>query len=181
MTDVVEVARGRVLAIVRGDITRLPADAIVNAGNSALAGGGGVDGAIHRVGGPSIMAELRRDHPHGCSTGSAIVTGAGDLPARWVVHAVGPIWRDGSHGEEPLLRRAYTTALLLADELGAKSVTLPAISCGIYGYPFEEGARVALESVRDALRSADSLERATFVLFSEDVREAFAEALAGLT
>lgn len=107
-----EIAPGRTLALVRGDITRVPADAIVNAANAALAGGGGVDGAIHRAAGPSIMAELRtRYGGHGCPTGSAVVTGAGELPARWVIHAVGPIWRGGGSGEPELLASAYRASL----------------------------------------------------------------------
>ena len=177
----VEVAPGRVLALARGDITRIAADAIVNAANSALAGGGGVDGAIHRAGGPSIMAELRSRYGGvGCPTGSAVITGAGDLPASWVIHAVGPIWQGGGAGEADLLASAYRTALRLADEAGARSVTLPAISCGVYGYPLDDGARVGVETVVEHLGGTDgSVERATFVLFSDATFEAFREALVG--
>ncbi len=167
---------GRVLALTVGDITTIAADAIVNAANSALAGGGGVDGAIHRAGGPSIMAELRARY-RGCPTGSAVVTGAGNLPARWVIHAVGPRWQGGDRGEAALLASAYRTAFGLADELGARSVTFPAISAGIYGYPLEEAARIALETVADCLAGARSVERATFVLYSEDTYRVFARAL----
>jgi O-acetyl-ADP-ribose deacetylase len=110
---------GRAIRLVEGDITTIPADAIVNAANSALAGGGGVDGAIHRAGGPTIMVELRTRHPRGCATGDAVRTGAGRLPARWVVHAVGPIWRGGGHGEAGLLASAYRAAVAGADEAGA--------------------------------------------------------------
>ena len=173
---------GRTLAIVRGDITRIPADTIVNAANEALAGGGGVDGAIHRAGGPAIMADLEaRYGPLGvrrCPTGSAVLTIAGDLPARWVIHAVGPIWRGGGSGEEAALRSAYTASFRLAEESQATSITFPAISCGIYGYPLDEGALVAVATVRDLLESATSIERATFVLFSEGTFETFASALA---
>jgi O-acetyl-ADP-ribose deacetylase (regulator of RNase III) len=165
------------LAIARGDITTMPADVIVNAANSALQGGGGVDGAIHRRGGPTILDELRERYPNGSPTGTAVVTAAGELPARWVVHAVGPRYRDGLHGEEALLRAAYEAAMILADGLGAASITLPAISCGIYGYPLEEGARVGLSTVRDRLVSAGTIERATFVLNSDDTFATFERVL----
>lgn len=170
---------GRVLALVRGDITRIAADAIVNAANSGLRGGGGVDGAIHRAGGASIMAELRSRY-EGCPTGGAVATGAGQLPARWVIHAVGPRWAGGRHRERELLASAYREALARADELGARSVTFPAISCGIYGYPLEEAARVALTTVRDQLIGRTGVERATFVLYSAETYEAFRRALDAL-
>jgi O-acetyl-ADP-ribose deacetylase (regulator of RNase III) len=169
----------RVLALVRGDITTIPADGIVNAANSALVGGGGVDGAIHRAGGPAIMADLRRRYGPGrhCPTGSAVITVAGNLPARWVIHAVGPIWRGGGAGEPALLGSAYRTALRLAREAGARSVTLPSISTGVYGYPLSPAARIALEAARDHLAGETTIERATFVLFSADSLAAFEEAL----
>lgn len=170
------IIRGRTLGLLVGDITTIPADAIVNAANSALAGGGGVDGAIHRAGGPSIMAELRARY-NGCPTGSAVVTGAGSLPARWVIHAVGPRWQGGGRGEAGLLASAYRTAFGLAEELGARSVTFPAISAGIYGYPLEEAARIALETIAECLAGATSVERATFVLFSPDTYRVFARVL----
>ena len=168
---------GSVLAIALGDLTRFEADALVNAANGALAGGGGVDGAIHAAGGPEIMAELRRRHPDGCPTGSAVITGAGRLPARWVIHAVGPIWGGGQRGERALLESAYRTAIRLAAEAGARTVALPAISAGIYGYPLAEAAEVALAAVRDALATASGVERATFVLRTPDTYEAFRAAL----
>jgi O-acetyl-ADP-ribose deacetylase (regulator of RNase III) len=171
---------GRTLALTVGDITTIPADAIVNAANSALAGGGGVDGAIHRAGGPSIMAELRARYT-GCPTGSAVVTGAGNLPARWVIHAVGPRWQGGGRGEAGLLASAYRTAFGLAEELGARTVTFPAISAGIYGYPLDEAARIALETVAECLAGAKVVERATFVLFSEDTYRVFARVLRQLS
>jgi O-acetyl-ADP-ribose deacetylase len=170
----------RVLALAKGDITRFAADAIVNAANSALAGGGGVDGAIHRAGGPSIMAELRTTYPEGCSTGGAVITGAGDLPARWVIHAIGPRWSGGSHGEAELLASAYRASLLLADERKAVSIAFPAISLGIYGYPLEEGATIAVRTVAEHLGGPTTIERATFVLFSEPTFRVFADALARL-
>jgi O-acetyl-ADP-ribose deacetylase (regulator of RNase III) len=165
-----------------GDITTVRADAIVNAANAALAGGGGVDGAIHRTAGPELMAELRSRYD-GCPTGSAVITGSGRLAQRgvkWVVHAVGPVWFGGRRHEEERLRSAYLAALRLADEAGATSVALPAISCGIYGYPLREGSAVALRAVRDGLAEALVLGRATFVLYSDETYAAFAAALADL-
>lgn len=172
----------RVLALVQGDITAIPADAIVNAANSALAGGGGVDGAIHRAGGPGIMADLRlRYGPNRhCPTGSAVITVAGDLPARWVIHAVGPIWSGGGSGEPALLGSAYRTALRLAAEAGAGSVSLPSISTGIYGYPVSAAAPIALAAARDHLAGETTVERIVFVLFSVDTLTAFEAALAAL-
>ena len=166
--------------LVVGDITQIAADAIVNAANSALAGGGGVDGAIHRAGGPAVMADLERRYGRGrhCPTGSAVVTEAGDLPATWVIHAVGPIWSGGASGEADLLASAYRTSLRLAAEHGARTVTLPAISCGIYGYPLDQAARIAIDTVRDVLATEPgSLERVTFVLFSQGTHEEFEAAL----
>jgi len=174
---------GRTLAVLRGDITRIPADAIVNAANSALAGGGGVDGAIHRAGGPSIMVDLRsRYRSLGCPTGKAVVTAAGELPARWVIHAVGPMWRGGSRGEPELLRSAYWSALAEAEAVQARTITFPAISCGIYGYPLDEGALIGLATVREYLAGhADSIGEATFVLFSEQTLRVFETELARLS
>jgi O-acetyl-ADP-ribose deacetylase (regulator of RNase III) len=163
-----------------GDITRVPADAIVNAANSALAGGGGVDGAIHRAGGPAVMADLERRYGRGrhCPTGSAVVSDAGDLPATWVIHAVGPIWRGGGAGEAELLASAYRTSLRLAAEHGARTVSLAAISCGIYGYPVDQAARIAIDTVRDVLDTEpSSIERVTFVLFSQGTHDVFEAAL----
>src|SRR5579863_2625174 len=130
-------SNGKTLKLVVGDITRVPVDAMVNAANSALAGGGGVDGAIHRAGGPGIMRELDeiRRQIGRCPTGSAVVTGAGNLPARYVFHAVGPVYRDGRHGEPELLASCYRKCFELAEERQARSVSLPAISTGVYGFP----------------------------------------------
>jgi O-acetyl-ADP-ribose deacetylase len=164
---------------IQGDITRIAADAIVNAANSALAGGGGVDGAIHRAGGPAIMADLERRHGRGrhCPTGSAVVSDAGDLAARIVIHAVGPVWRGGGAGESDLLASAYRTALDLASEEGCRSVAFPSISTGIYGYPVAEAAKVARATV-DAwiAERPDAFDEITFVLFSADTLRAFEEA-----
>jgi O-acetyl-ADP-ribose deacetylase (regulator of RNase III) len=169
-----------VLALVVGDIATIAADAIVNAANSALRGGGGVDGAIHRGGGPTIMAELRARYPTGTPTGTAVATGAGDLPARWVVHAVGPAWAGGGHGEREQLASAYRSALAVAAGLGARTVNVPAISAGIYDYPLDEAAEVAVGAVADVLRSnPGSIERATFVLRDETI-EAFRRALTAI-
>jgi len=165
-----------------GDITKIRADAIVNAANEYLAGGGGVDGAIHRAAGPDLMAELRSRY-RGCPTGSAVITGSGRLAehgVQWVVHAVGPIWRGGGQSEKELLAFAYATALHLADHAGARTVAFPAISAGIYGYPLDEAAAVALRSVRDGLAGAHTTDRAIFVLFSADAMAAFARALRNL-
>jgi O-acetyl-ADP-ribose deacetylase (regulator of RNase III) len=164
---------GRVLALARGDLTRFTADAIVNAANSALAGGGGVDGAIHRAGGPSLMAELRSSYPKGCPTGEAVATEAGELPVRWVFHAVGPRWRGGRQREAELLASAYRAALRLANERRVRTIALPAISLGVYGYPPEEGAAIAVREVAGHLRGATTVQRATFVLSSTDTFEAF--------
>jgi O-acetyl-ADP-ribose deacetylase len=180
-TDRLAPAMNDRIELALGDITTIPADAIVNAANESLAGGGGVDGAIHRAGGPAIMAELEERYgPLGvrrCRTGSAVATGAGDLPARWVIHAVGPVWRGGHDGEPEQLASAYRSSLALAAELGARSVTVPAISAGIYGYPLTEAARVAVETVADVLATEPMIERLTFVLFSPASLDVFSAAL----
>ena len=168
-----------VLALVQGDITTIAADAIGNAANAALAGGGGVDGAIHRAGGPAILAELQRRHPGGTPTGTAVATRAGNLPARWVIHAVGPVWRGGTHGEPALLASAYRSAIEAAAKVGARTLTLPALSAGVYGYPRDAAAAVAVRTVAGALRAGTPLERVTFVLYTDEVLEEFERALAG--
>jgi O-acetyl-ADP-ribose deacetylase len=142
------------LQLLKGDITTIAVDAIVNAANSQLAGGGGVDGAIHRAGGPEIMAELDtiRNRIGHCETGSAVVTGAGRLPAKYVFHAVGPIYRDGRHGEAAALQSCYTTCLNLAVEHGVQTISFPSISTGVYGYPLEEAAEIAVRTAADWLR-----------------------------
>lgn len=171
------------IELLSADITRLEVDAIVNAANSALAGGGGVDGAIHAAAGPALMADLEaRYGPLGarhCPTGSAVLTGAGELPARWVIHAVGPVWRGGGAGEAGLLASAYRTSLDVAAGAGARSVAFPAISCGVYGYPLEPAGEVALGAVRDWLAEhPDSgIRRIVFALRGEPVMSAFRHAL----
>ena len=162
---------GRKLAFQQGDIARAPADAIVNAANSGLRGGGGVDGAIHRAGGPSIMEELNgiRKEIGRCPAGQAVVTAAGNLPADWVIHAVGPIYRDGRSGEPEQLASCYSTALDLAQQKQARSVTFPSISTGAYGYPMQDAAHVAISTVLARLRAPDcQIDSVTFVLFGED-------------
>ncbi|HEV7678418.1 MAG TPA: O-acetyl-ADP-ribose deacetylase [Candidatus Dormibacteraeota bacterium] len=168
------------LRLRQADITTLRVDAIVNAANQHLAGGGGVDGAIHRAAGPEVMRELRERY-QGCPTGSAVITAAGRLDARHVIHAVGPRWRDGAHGEPDLLRSAYRVAFSLADEHGCASVAAPSISTGIYGFPVAQAAPIALEEACSALRQRDtSLREITFALFSTGDLDAFARALRSL-
>jgi O-acetyl-ADP-ribose deacetylase (regulator of RNase III) len=161
-----------VIEAVRGDITTQRVDAIVNAANESLLGGGGVDGAIHRAGGPAILEESRR--LGGCETGDAKATTAGNLPARWVIHAVGPVWRGGGHGEPELLASAHRRSLEVARGLGARSVAFPAISCGVYGYPVELAARLAVGVARGF---EDAFDVIRFVLFDDATHEAFTSEL----
>jgi O-acetyl-ADP-ribose deacetylase (regulator of RNase III) len=154
----------RRLELRTGDITLEAVDAIGNAANEALRGGGGVDGAIHAAAGPGLLEELRRRFPDGTPTGTAVATGGHRLPARWVIHAVGPVWRGGAHGEAELLAAAYRSTLQVAEELGARSVALPAISMGIYGYPTDGGAVIAVSAAATHLREAVSVELVRFVL-----------------
>ena len=168
------------LRLVAGDITRVPADAIVNAANSALAGGGGVDGAIHRAGGRAIMQELDqiRATAGGCPTGSAVATTAGSLPARYVSHAVGPVYRGGGRGEAALLASCYETCLRLAEEREVRVLSFPAISTGVYGYPLAEAAEIALEAAISHLGREDTRVREViFVLFDSGSYEVYARAL----
>ena len=169
------------LELVTGDITQQDTDAIVNAANSRLAGGGGVDGAIHRVGGPDIMAETRQKYPHGCPTGQAVITGAGHLPARHVIHAVGPIWHGGQGGEEQQLASAYRRSLEVAVEHGCQSVAFPSLSTGAYGYPVDRAASTALRTVATFLQAQQQPVLVRFVLFDRGTYEVFATALQDLT
>ena len=166
-----------VIALVTGDITATPADAIVNAANNAFAPGGGVDGAIRRAAGPELSGEMRRRHPSGTPTGTAVWTDAYDLPARWVIHAVGPVWGQGGQEKLDLLAAAYGNALRIADELGARTMTAPAISGGTFGFPIDTVADVALRTVRDHLLAGTGIERVTFVLRG-DALAAFSRRLA---
>jgi O-acetyl-ADP-ribose deacetylase (regulator of RNase III) len=165
------------IALVVGDITKQDVDAIVNAANGSLMGGGGVDGAIHRAGGPAILEECRRvraeRYPDGLPTGEAVATTAGDLLARWVIHTVGPVY-SGSEEDAAKLASCHRRSLRVAEELGAHTVAFPAISTGIYGYPLELAAPVALDAVRDA---PPSVEEVRFVLFDRRAHDAFADAL----
>ena len=158
------------IRLVQGDITLQEVDAVVNAANESLLGGGGVDGAIHRAGGPAILAECRE--LGGCATGDAKATTAGDLPARHVIHTVGPVWRGGDQGEPELLASCHRRALAVAAELGCRSVAFPAISTGVYGYPIERAAEVALRTTVEELERRPAME-VTFVLFSNEHLEAY--------
>lgn len=164
---------GVTLALVQGDITKIHADAIVNAANSGLAGGGGVDGAIHRAGGPTIMAECRKIG--GCPTGSAVATTAGNLPATYVFHAVGPIYRS-SPEDARLLASAYRACLQLAEQYHIASIAFPALSTGIYGYPLNEAAPIALRSIIDHIKQPTSLKHVTIALFGDKAYRAFEQA-----
>lgn len=167
--------------LVEGDITRIPVDAIVNAANSALAGGGGVDGAIHRAGGPAIMRELDevRTRIGSCPTGDAVVTGAGRLPAKYVFHAVGPIYRDGKRGEARLLRSCYEVSLRLAEERGVRVISFPSISTGVYGYPLREAAEIAVHAVAEHLvKGRPTIERVILVQFSAQAQGTYERAAA---
>lgn len=167
------------LQLLKGDITKLKVDAIVNAANSSLLGGGGVDGCIHRAAGPALLEECRT--LGGCETGSAKLTGAGKLPCRYVIHAVGPRWKDGKHGEREKLTSCYRTALALAKERDCKSIAFPLISAGIYGYPKEEALKVAMETIQTCLEGEDMA--AYLVIFdraTEDVCQRMGLVLKGM-
>jgi O-acetyl-ADP-ribose deacetylase len=165
------------MELVPGDITVQEVDAIVNAANSHLAGGGGVDGAIHRRGGPAIMEETWRLYPDGCPTGSAVISTAGNLAARYVIHAVGPIWNGGKQGEPEHLAAAYRRSLELAVEYDCQSIAFPAISAGVYGYPLAEAAAIAVRTAARFLVEHQKPQLVRFVLFSDGVLNAFREAV----
>ena len=151
------------LELMEGDITQQEIDAVVNAANTTLLGGGGVDGAIHRSGGPAILEECKRIG--GCPTGEAVITTAGNLPARWVIHTVGPVWRDGSHREPELLRNAYKNSLLQADQNRLTSIAFPSISTGAYRFPIDTAARIALSTIIGHLKEKTTVTKVRFVLF----------------
>lgn len=168
---------GVTLVLLQGDIVKVPADAIVNAANSGLRGGGGVDGAIHRAGGPTIMQECRKIG--GCSTGSAVATSAGNLPAKYVFHAVGPIY-NGREKDAQLLASAYKRCLELAEEKQVQSISFPSLSTGVYGYPLAEAAPIALRTIIEHIEQPEqptSLKQVTMVLFSNEAFRAYEQAL----
>lgn len=157
---------------VQGDITKEKVDVIVNAANSQLAGGGGVDGAIHRAGGPDIIKELKEKY-QGCPTGSAVISGAGKLAAKYVIHAVGPRWQGGNQNEAQFLASAYRKSLELAKQYGCKTIAFPAISTGVYGYPKKEAAQIAIQTVITFAKEKDCFEKIRFVLFDVESLQIF--------
>jgi O-acetyl-ADP-ribose deacetylase (regulator of RNase III) len=177
---VAEYEDGRII-VERGDITESRVDAVVNAANSSLLGGGGVDGAIHAKGGDAILDECRdirrRRYPDGLPAGKAVITGGGDLPAKHVIHTVGPIWRDGSSDEDRVLEHAYRNSLGIATETGIGTVAFPAISTGVYGFPKDRAARIAFTTVRDYLRGHSLPRVVRFVMFSERDETEFLDAI----
>ena len=166
------------IEVIRGDIAQQHVDAIVNAANPFLRGGGGVDGAIHRAAGPGLLEESRI--LGGCPVGEARATGAYELPARWVIHAVGPVWRGGSQNEHALLASAYRESLVIADALGARTVAFPLISTGAYGFPLSDACRIALTEIEDFLQSNRVLERVTVVCYDETALSSCQEAASAL-
>ena len=166
-----------IVQLIKGDITEVEADAIVNAANSSLMGGGGVDGAIHSKGGPKILEECKRiratEWPDGLPTGKAVITSAGNLKAKYVIHTVGPVWLGGFHVEAELLKQAYRNSLKLAVAKGIRSIAFPSISTGAYGYPIEEASRIAVKTVKEFLEKDGRLEKVIFVLFSEQDLEIY--------
>lgn len=163
------------MQVLQGDITRLEVDAIVNAANPSLLGGGGVDGAIHRAAGPGLLEECRR--VGGCPTGEARITGGHRLAAKYVIHTVGPVWQGGTVGEAGLLTSCYNASLALAVEHGVRSIAFPAISCGVYGYPVDQATTIAVKTTRAFLREHPEIERVIFACMGEDVCTAYRRAL----
>jgi O-acetyl-ADP-ribose deacetylase len=167
------------ITTIQADITKVEADAIVNAANTSLLGGGGVDGAIHRAGGPAILAacQMIRAKQGGCKVGEAVITTAGNLPAKFVIHTVGPVWNGGNNKETDLLRNAYTNSLKLAVENGIKTIAFPNISTGIYHFPKDRAAKIAVEAVRDFLQDHKSMEKVLFVCFDAENFQIYQQAL----
>ena len=158
------------IKIIKGDITKLKVDAIVNAANSSLLGGGGVDGAIHRAGGPKILEECMviREKQGGCKTGEAVITTGGNLPAKYVIHTVGPVWHGGKNNEDELLANAYKNSLRLATEYEIKTIAFPNISTGIYGFPKQRAAGIAVDAVKDFLKLTSLIKEIFFVCFDDE-------------
>jgi O-acetyl-ADP-ribose deacetylase (regulator of RNase III) len=180
VTEKVVEIKGRTLRLLVGNIVTVPVDAMANAANGGLRGGGGVDGAIHTAGGPAIMHELDRIRPNDAllPAGKVVATSAGRLPAKYVFHAVGPIWRGGYYGEPEALAACYRNSLSMAEERGCKSISFPSISTGVYGYPVDRAASVALREVASFLRDrASSVAAVTFVLFDKATYDAYEESL----
>jgi O-acetyl-ADP-ribose deacetylase (regulator of RNase III) len=173
------------ICLVQGDITDVDVDAIVNAANSTLMGGGGVDGAVHRKGGPRILDECKRirakQWPNGLPTGQAVITSGGNLRARRVIHTVGPVWRGGTHDEPELLAQAYRSSLELAVSARVKTIAFPSISTGAYGYPIDEASRIAIGTVKEFLEKEDGLDRVLFVLFTGHDFDIYRERIRGLS
>jgi len=178
ISDEFQVGKARI-CLVQGDITEMDTDAIVNAANPTLMGGGGVDGAIHRKGGPKILEECKRiratEWPDGLPTGKAVTTSGGNLKARYVIHTVGPIWHGGTHGEPQLLAEAYLNSLNLAVSKKLKTIAFPSISTGAYGYPIEKASRIAIATVKEFLMKEGKLEKVVFVLFTRHDLETYKE------
>ncbi len=164
------------IEVIEGDITKINADAIVNAANESLLGGGGVDGAIHRVAGPELLEECRK--LRGCPPGQARITNGYRLPARWVIHTVGPVWHGGNSGEPELLAKCYRNCLAFVEPYGLKSIAFPAISTGVYGYPLEQATAIAIAEARRFLNSNNTLEKLYFVCFGKNAAEVYQRQLA---
>lgn len=167
------------IELIQGDITKIPADAIVNAANTSLLGGGGVDGAIHRAGGPDILEDCKkiRSKQGGCPVGTAVITTAGKLPAKYVIHTVGPVWNQGKSNEEALLASAYLSSLKLAIENGVKTIAFPNISTGIYRFPKQRAAEIAVETVSKFLAANEGLDKVIFICFDGENLEIYKELL----
>jgi O-acetyl-ADP-ribose deacetylase (regulator of RNase III) len=166
------------IRVVQKSIVTLDVDAIVNAANSSLLGGGGVDGAIHRAAGPDLLDECRKLRSlGGCATGDAKLTGGHRLPARHIIHTVGPVWRGGGHGEAKLLASCYISCFHIAREMGFATIAFPAISCGVYGYPVEDATKVAVDQTRAALANNPAIKQVVFSTFSSEITEAYLKEL----
>jgi O-acetyl-ADP-ribose deacetylase (regulator of RNase III) len=185
MNDKVFHVGNTMICLVQGDITNMDTDAIVNAANSSLMGGGGVDGAIHRKGGPKILEECKRiratELPEGLPTGKAAITSGGNLKARHVIHTVGPVWRGGNHDEPRMLAEAYRNSLKLAASNGLRTIAFPSISTGAYGFPIEKASRIAITTVKEFIEEGDKLQKIVFVLFTERDLQIYREGIAEIS